>query len=114
MNRRGFLKFLGGSAVALSAGGIALLEQEVWTPTKTIVLPPKGGWVAGTYGYSRYEGNGYFPSHGALAGYGREYPTMAAVMRAAMEQREEYGSEFVVWQKPAGQPGRKVIYYSCH
>lgn len=47
MNRRGFFKLLGGAAVAVSAGGIALLEQELWEPIKTIVLPPVGGWVSG-------------------------------------------------------------------
>jgi hypothetical protein len=48
MNRRQFFKALGSSAgaIALSAGGIALLEQELWQPTKAIFLPPQGGWVA--------------------------------------------------------------------
>lgn len=48
MNRRKFFKALGSTAgaVALSAGGIALLEQEIWQPTKAIFLPPKGGWIA--------------------------------------------------------------------
>lgn len=45
MNRRGFLKALAGAAIAVSAGGIALLEEELWEPSKTIVLPPSGGWV---------------------------------------------------------------------
>jgi len=39
MNRRGFFKTLAG-VVALSAGGIALIEPE-----KTIFLPPRGGWL---------------------------------------------------------------------
>lgn len=42
MNRRGFLQLL-GSTVALTAGGIALLEPE---PIKTYFLPPRGGWAA--------------------------------------------------------------------
>lgn len=48
MNRRQFFKALGSTAgaVALSAGGIALLEQELWQPTKSIFLPPRGGWIA--------------------------------------------------------------------
>lgn len=41
MNRRGFLQLLGAS-VALSAGGIAILEPE---PIKTYFLPPQGGWA---------------------------------------------------------------------
>lgn len=44
MNRRGFLKAFGiGTAVA-AAGGLALLEQELWTPKRTFFLPPAGGW----------------------------------------------------------------------
>lgn len=42
MNRRSFLKALAGGAVALSAGGIALLEQE--PIERTYFLPPRGGW----------------------------------------------------------------------
>lgn len=40
MNRRGFLKALSAAAV-LSAGGIALIEQE---PIRAYFLPPRGGW----------------------------------------------------------------------
>jgi hypothetical protein len=43
VNRRGFLQLL-GSTIALSAGGIALLEPE---PIKAVTyfLPPAGGWA---------------------------------------------------------------------
>jgi hypothetical protein len=42
VDRRSFLKLV-GSATALSAGGIALLE--VLAPTeRTFFLPPEGGW----------------------------------------------------------------------
>lgn len=44
MNRRSFLKALAGGAVALSTGGIALLEAE---PIKTYFLPPRSGWNDG-------------------------------------------------------------------
>lgn len=48
MNRRSFLQLLGAS-VALSAGGIALLEPE---PVKAVTyfLPPRGGWAASLLG----------------------------------------------------------------
>jgi hypothetical protein len=39
MNRRGFFKALTGT-VALAA-----VLPEIWTPTKTIFLPPRGGWL---------------------------------------------------------------------
>lgn len=37
MNRRGLFALLGGLAVA---------PQELWTPSKSIFLPPRGGWVS--------------------------------------------------------------------
>lgn len=46
MNRRSFLKALAGGAVALTAGGIALLEAE---PIRTYFLPPRCGWNAGSW-----------------------------------------------------------------
>lgn len=47
MNRRSFLKALAGGAVALSAGGIALLEAE--PIQRTYFLPPAGGWNRGSW-----------------------------------------------------------------
>lgn len=47
MNRRGFLKALAGGAVALSAGGIALIEAE--PIQRAYFLPPRGGWHAGSW-----------------------------------------------------------------
>lgn len=44
MNRRGFFKALGIGAAVAATGGIALLEQELWTPSRTFFLPPVGGW----------------------------------------------------------------------
>ncbi len=45
MNRRQFLK-LTGAIAAISTGGIALLrEEELWQPSKLIMLPPPGGWL---------------------------------------------------------------------
>lgn len=42
-SRRAFLQaFLPAAIVAP-----ALLEELIWQPSKTIVLPPAGGWVAG-------------------------------------------------------------------
>jgi hypothetical protein len=45
LNRRDFFAKAFGTGVAVGAGGIALLEQELWKPTKSIFLPPKGGWT---------------------------------------------------------------------
>ena len=42
ITRRGFIQLL-GAAAAVSAGGIELLELEL-PSTKTIFLPPAGGW----------------------------------------------------------------------
>lgn len=47
VNRRSFLKALGG-AVALSARGIALFEAE--PIVRSYFLPPKGGWLRGERG----------------------------------------------------------------
>lgn len=47
ISRRSFLKALAGGAVALSAGGIALLDAE--PIIRTYFLPPRGGWNAGTW-----------------------------------------------------------------
>jgi hypothetical protein len=47
MNRRGFFKALGFGAAAVAAGSIALLDEEIWTPSRTFFLPPAGGWVRG-------------------------------------------------------------------
>lgn len=44
MNRRGFLKVLGIGAAAATTGAIALVEEELWTPSRTFFLPPAGGW----------------------------------------------------------------------
>lgn len=117
MNRRDFLKLLGSATVALSAGGIALLEQEVYQPTKTIMLPPKGGWVAAGYGYSRIDTfqsrspNGL--ANGSLFSFSEEYRTMELAMSRAMEGYEERGAPaFVIWQKPYQSPTRRVIYNS--
>jgi hypothetical protein len=41
MNRRGFFSLIGGAAVA----AIALPELELLVPTRTIFLPPAGGWI---------------------------------------------------------------------
>lgn len=41
MNRRGFLRGILNSTIALSAGGIALLEPG---PIRRYFLPPRGGW----------------------------------------------------------------------
>jgi hypothetical protein len=38
VNRRGFL-------AALLAAPVAASVPEIWTPSKTIFLPPRGGWV---------------------------------------------------------------------
>jgi hypothetical protein len=46
VNRRSFLKALAGGAVALTAGGIALLEAE---PIRTYFMPPRCGWNAGSW-----------------------------------------------------------------
>lgn len=117
MNRRGFLKALAGSAVALSAGGIALLEEQLWQPTKTIVLPPKQGWVAADYGYSRidtdHSGSPYGPANGSLKCFSREYPTMEKAMAQAMQGYEARGAPaFVIWQRPYQSPARRVVYSS--
>lgn len=47
MNRRSFLKAMMGGAVALSAGGIALLEAQ--PVQRTFFLPPRAGWNAGSW-----------------------------------------------------------------
>lgn len=47
VSRRSFLKALAGGAVALSAGGIALLEAE--PIIRTYFLPPRCGWNAGSW-----------------------------------------------------------------
>lgn len=47
VSRRSFLKALAGGAVALSAGGIALLEAE--PIVKTYFLPPQCGWNRGSW-----------------------------------------------------------------
>jgi TAT (twin-arginine translocation) pathway signal sequence len=47
MNRRGFLKALGIGTAAAATGAIALLDQELWTPSRTFFLPPAGGWAGG-------------------------------------------------------------------
>jgi len=39
MNRRHFL-------AALAAGGTAIAVPELWTPSRTFFLPPKGGWLS--------------------------------------------------------------------
>lgn len=38
MNRRQLFKALGGSAIALASA-------DLWTPSRTYFLPPKGGWA---------------------------------------------------------------------
>ena len=38
MNRRHFL-------AALAAGSTAIAVPELWTPSRTFFLPPKGGWA---------------------------------------------------------------------
>lgn len=45
MNRRGFFAFLGGAAVAA-----ALAPELIWTPSRTIFLPPAGGWTVNQLG----------------------------------------------------------------
>lgn len=114
MNRRGFFKALAGAAVTLSAGGIALLEEELWQPTKTIMLPPKQGWVAADYGYSRVETNASFGlSNGYLNGFSNAFPSMEKAMQRAMEGYEEEGAPaFVIWQRPYQSPTRRVVYSS--
>jgi hypothetical protein len=134
LNRREFFARALDTGVALSAGGIALLEEQLWTPTKTIILPPRGGWVAGKYGYTFYD---HEVGHGALpfGSGGPEFATMAAAMRSATATQEDtrayeeyvddhtgeverffYGyREFVVWTQPAGTQapfGRRVVYNS--
>jgi hypothetical protein len=52
MDRRGFLQLLLPAAI----GGLVLAEELLWTPTRKIFLPPKGGWQVnqlGGYYYSR-------------------------------------------------------------
>lgn len=44
MNRRDFL------TMAALAAPAALIVPELWTPTKTFFLPPRGGWAAPTVG----------------------------------------------------------------
>lgn len=45
MNRRGFLSLFGAAAVTAAIPlGVA---DELWTPSKTIFLPPIGGWARG-------------------------------------------------------------------
>lgn len=46
VSRRTFLKALGGAALAMSAGGIALLDAE--PIVRTYFLPPRCGWNAGS------------------------------------------------------------------
>lgn len=41
MNRRGFLKILGGAGVAIAAA-------ELLIPERTFFLPPRGGWLQPT------------------------------------------------------------------
>lgn len=45
MNRRGFFSLLGGAAVAAVIPSV--VTEELWTPSRTIFLPPTGGWVRG-------------------------------------------------------------------
>jgi hypothetical protein len=45
VSRRGFLQALGGAALTLSAGGIALLDAD--PIVRTYFLPPRCGWNAG-------------------------------------------------------------------
>jgi len=47
VSRRSFLKALGGAALTLSAGGIALLDAE--PIVRTYFLPPRCGWNAGSW-----------------------------------------------------------------
>jgi hypothetical protein len=47
MNRRSFLKFLlptSGAAVVAPE-----LLAEIWTPKRTIFLPPRGGWLSALF-----------------------------------------------------------------
>jgi anaerobic selenocysteine-containing dehydrogenase len=47
VSRRSFLKAIAGGALALSAGGIALLDAE--PIVRTYFLPPRCGWNAGSW-----------------------------------------------------------------
>jgi hypothetical protein len=42
LSRRGFFKALGGAAIGFTAGAELL---ELLAPTRTIFLPPAGGWI---------------------------------------------------------------------
>lgn len=40
-------KSFGIGSAAAATGAIALLDPELWTPTRTFFLPPVGGWAGG-------------------------------------------------------------------
>lgn len=63
MNRRGLLQLLAGSAAALAAG-------ELLIPSRTIFLPPRGGWPTSRLGM--YFGTAWLP------GYAEGEPMAAA------------------------------------
>jgi hypothetical protein len=44
MNRRGFLSLFGATTVAAA---VPSALAELWTPSRTIFLPPTGGWIRG-------------------------------------------------------------------
>ena len=54
MNRRGFLKFLLPTAGALAVAPELL--AEIWTPKRTIFLPPRAGWPSSVWACQQLNG----------------------------------------------------------
>lgn len=51
MKRRNFLAGLLGSAAGAAVAATLDVEKLLWEPTKTLFLPPEGGWVSMAPGF---------------------------------------------------------------
>jgi hypothetical protein len=99
MNRRGFLKALGAGAVGVVATPAIL---EALAPTRSIFLPPRGGWLVNRVEY-------YGTTRGRWAYGGAIHENL--VQTAGREMLERYQRNVYEHGVNAGVPGFLTNYF---